>query len=128
MGLAVMGAGDGVDDIRQGGLRKGAAKDEWIEHCYSRQRRSRMWNIGDTLIKGNRDGDYRTAYLERKDYELQRDPDMQPIKAHRRAQRYMEKRLLRDLWQAWRNEGKARSTVPEEADDGLPTPHLIAAE
>jgi hypothetical protein len=96
MGLAVM------DGVRQGGLAKGASKDAWIAHGYNPTRRSKMWNIGDALIKGNRDGVYRTLYLNRKAYELMRDPEMKPIKAHRRAQRYMEKRLLRDLWKAWR--------------------------
>jgi hypothetical protein len=78
MGLAVMGDG------------------------YNPLRRSRMWNIGDALIKGNKTGEYRAIYLARKEYELARDHEMKPIKAHRRAQRYMEKRLLRNLWQAWR--------------------------
>lgn len=96
MGVAVMGA------VRQGGLPKNASAESWIEHGYDRQRRSRLWNIGDALIKGNRAGKYRQCYLKRKEYELARDPEMKPIKAHRRAQRYMEKRLLRDLWQAWR--------------------------
>lgn len=96
MGLAVMG------DVRQGGLGANASKEDWIAHGYNRQRRSRVWNIGDALIKGNRGGEYRTVYLQRKEYELARDPDMKPIKAHRRAQRYMEKRLLRNLWSAWR--------------------------
>jgi hypothetical protein len=98
MGLAV------IDGVRQGGLTKGASKDDWITHGYSPQRRSRMWNIGDALIKGNRDGAYRTIYLARKAYEVARDPEMRPIHAHRRAQRYMEKRLLRHLWRAWNHE------------------------
>ena len=96
MGLAVM------DGIRQGGLAKGAGAEAWIEHGYNPVRRSQMWNIGDTIIKGNRDGYYRTVYLDRKAFELARDPEMQPMKAHRRAQRYLEKRLLKRLWQAWR--------------------------
>ena len=96
MGLAVM------DGTRQGGLAKGAGAEAWIEHGYNPMRRSRMWNIGDAIIKGNRDGYYRTLYLERKAFELAREPEMKPIKAHRRAQRYMEKRLLKHLWQAWR--------------------------
>jgi hypothetical protein len=74
----------------------------WIERGYSPRRRSHIWNIGDALIKGNQDGPYRTLYLERKAYEHARDPEMTKMHAHRRAQRYMEKRLLRDLWQAWR--------------------------
>lgn len=114
MGLAVMGS------VRQGGLPKNASADAWIEHGYNRQRRSRMWNIGDALIKGNRDGEYRTIYLARKEYELARDPEMKPIKAHRRAQRYMEKRLLRNLWQAWRRAG--RSAEPRLFVPAAPNP------
>lgn len=107
MGLAVMG------DVRQGGLAKGAPADAWVEHGYSARRRSTMWVIGDCLIKSNRDGAYRTLYLDRKEYELQRDPEMKPIKAHRRAQRYMEKRLLRDLWRAWREAEGLLSPIVE---------------
>ena len=33
----------------------------------------------------------------------------------RKAQRYVEQRLLRDLWQAWRNEGKASERLAEAA-------------
>lgn len=82
---------------RSGGL----SAEDWIAAGYSMRRRSRMWNIGDALIKGNRDGEYRTLYLDRKQYELGRAPEMTKIAAHRRAQYYMEKRLLRDLWRAW---------------------------
>lgn len=96
MGLAL------VDDVRQGGLPKGAPAELWVVHGYSPKRRSRVWNIGDALIKSNREGEYRTTYLVRKAYELERDPAMTPMHAHRRAQRYMEKRLLKHLWQAWR--------------------------
>jgi len=70
MGLAVM------DGRKQGHVAKGLSQDDrkaaFIEHGYSPVRRSRMWNIGDTLMKGNRDGTYRTAYLARKDYERAR--------------------------------------------------------
>jgi hypothetical protein len=114
MGLAVMG------DFRQGGLPKGAGADAWIAHGYNKMRRSAMWNIGDTMCKGQirkvKDeagedtgertslGYYGQVYLDRKAYELAREPDMQPMQAHRRAQRYMEKRLLKHLWQAWRRD------------------------
>jgi hypothetical protein len=110
MGLAV------IDGLRQGGLPKGAGADEWIIHAYNRKRRSKVWNIGDALIKGNKDGRYRTAYLTRKAYEVARDPEIKPIKAHRRAQRYMEKRLLRDLWKAWR----AGSGLAEKPKQDMP--------
>lgn len=137
MGLAVM------DGVRQGGLSKSAPKQDWIEHGYNRERRSRMWNIGDALIKGNKDGPYRTAYLARKEYEAERAraagltvaPSAKiPVKRkaefmseghiHRRAQRYMEKRLLKDLWRAWRDERKAECSLPETASRLVPTAQL----
>jgi hypothetical protein len=104
MGLAVM------NGVRQGGLPSSASKDDWIAHGYNRQRRSRMWNIGDTLIKGNKDR-YRELYLKRKRYEVERDPSIKPIVAHRRAQRVMEKAFLCDLWIAWR-----RAAIDNVAD------------
>lgn len=102
MGLAVF------DGVRQGGLPKSATAEQWIAHGYNRKRRSRMWNVGDALIKGNRDGEYRDLYLKRKLYEKERNPEIKPIAAHRRAQRYMEKRLLRNLWIAWRRAALGR--------------------
>lgn len=124
MGLAVM------DGIRQGGLPKSAKAEEWIRHGYSRMRRSKMWNIGDALIKGNREGEYRQTYLARKAYEIERNPEIKPIVAHRRAQRYMEKRLLRNLWRSWRAAKigvKTSSRLPladpigQRAQSGLPS-------
>ncbi len=95
MGLAVM-----PDGTRQ---RKVSGADA-LDHGYNPTRRSLMFVIGDSLIKGNRDGVYRTLYLTRKEYEQETHPDLTPMAHHRRAQRYMEKRLLRDLWRAWRAE------------------------
>jgi hypothetical protein len=113
MGVAV------IDGLRQGGLSKSAPKDKWIEHGYNRQRRSRMWNIGDALIKADK-GEWRRTYLHRKEYERKRAEGLGltvapaakiPAKRqsefmsdghiHRRAQRYMEKKLLKHLWQVW---------------------------
>lgn len=134
MGVAVL------DGVRQGGLTKTAPKEAWIAHGYNRQRRSRMWNIGDALIKGNGEGEYRQAYLARKDYERERAEAAGLIVApaakipkkrvaefmsdghiHRRAQRYMEKRLLRDLWRAWR---RAMTLVPDRAIADLSAAHI----
>jgi hypothetical protein len=95
LGLAVL------NGIRQGGLPKGAPAEEWIAHGYNRARRSRIFVIGDVLIKVNK-GEYRALYDERKAYEIARDPEIRPIVSHRRAQRYMEKALIRALWKAWR--------------------------
>jgi hypothetical protein len=130
MGVAV------IDGTRQGGLSKNAKAAEWIEHGYSRQRRSRLWNIGDALIKGNGDGEYRQTYLARKEYERERAraAGLQVVPAakipkgrqsefmsdghiHLRAQRYMEKRLLRNLWQAWR---RAEQLMHEDATYRMP--------
>jgi hypothetical protein len=138
LGLAV------IDGVRQGGLPKSASKDDWIAHGYSRVRRSRMFVIGDALIKAN--GEYRAVYLARKEYERQRAeaagltvaPALKIPKAranefisdgiiHRRAQRYREKRLLRDLWQAW-NRGKATPLLShDETEQRVPAREPLAA-
>lgn len=118
MGLAVIGG------VRQGGLSKNAPKEAWIEHGHCRPRRSRMWVIGDSLIK--HDGPYRDVYLARKVVERAKAEaeGLRVVPAakiprgrlrefrseghiHLRAQRYMEKRLLRDLWKAWRRTAHA---------------------
>ncbi len=119
MGLAVM------DGVRQGGLKKSASAEEWIAHGYSRQRRSRMWLVGDAMIKRNGEGKYRKLYLERKAYEVARAPDMTPMQAHRRAQRVMEKRLLKELWQAWRRPIELLSPTAEAADTKRPQKQAI---
>ena len=116
-----MGLAPGQNRVAPGLSREDRA-EAWITRGYSPRRRSRMWNIGDALIKGNRDGKYRTAYLARKAYELAREPEMTPMYAHRRAQRYMEKRLLRDLWRAWRRTN-ASIIAQERKDDRKPALH-----
>lgn len=114
MGLAVM------DGVRQGGLAKGAGAEAWIAHGYNPKRRSTMHVIGDVLMKVNKDGRYRTTYDTRKAYERERaaacglvvmpaakipakdkDRYISDGQIHLRSLRYMEKRLLRDMWQAW---------------------------
>lgn len=119
-----------VDGIRQGGLsNKTATKEDWIRHGYNRERRSDLFVVGDSILKaqirkvkdaagedtGERVaiGPYGETYLRRKAYELARDPEMTPMHAHRRAQRYMEQRLLKHLWQAWR---RSMERLPEVRD------------
>lgn len=107
MGLAV------IDGKRQRRVTGDAA----IEHGYVARRRSLMWNIGESVIKqqvrnpkdadgkavGLREakGYYGQVYIDRRIDEAIKD---QPTNAviHNRAKRYMEKRLLRELWRAWR--------------------------
>lgn len=72
---------------------------EALEHGYNAVRRSIMYCIGDSMIK--KQNDYRELYLARKGFELAKLPDATKILIHRRAQRYMEKRLLRNLWRYW---------------------------
>jgi len=108
MGLAVIG---GERQRR----KEGAAG---IEHGYNPARRSLMWTIGDCIIRAG--GPLKDLYDERKAYELVKtqaiaaDPELRkrysgsdkyaPLAhAHNRAKRYIEKRLLRDLWRAWRD-------------------------
>lgn len=137
LGIAV------IDGVAQGKLGKGASKEDWVEHGYNPVRRSRMFTIGDSLIKKH--GHYREVYLERKEYERTKaemsglivapsakipakraDEFMSEGHVHRRAQRYMEQRLTRDLWQAW-NGRENRLMVPNEASRGISTDQLIAA-
>jgi hypothetical protein len=119
MGVAVIGAGNGEDDRRQGGLSKSASAEDWIEHGYNRKRRSKLFVIGDVLVK--QQGRYRDIYLARKEQERRKaeakglivaaTASIPKKRAHeymslghidKRARRYMEKKLLRDLWKAWR--------------------------
>lgn len=69
-----------------------------IEHGYNCQRRAVMWVIGDCLIKAG--GEYKAIYDERKPHEVARCETA--IHAHRSAHRFMTKRLLRNLYAAWR--------------------------
>lgn len=111
MGLAVIG-----------GERQRRVKDKEmaLEHGYSPSRRSVMWTIGDSMFRAG--GYYADLCRERKAYEAQKaeakglivcpavkikkgheDEYMSHGHIHNRAKRYMEKRLLRDLWRAWRD-------------------------
>ena len=114
MGLAV------IDGVRQGGLNKSAPKEDWIAHGYNGNRRSQMSIIGESLIRGGEF--YRKVYLLRKKYERAQAGHIGLIVSpagnipkgqeylyisdghiHQRSKRYMEKKLLRDLWNAWRH-------------------------
>jgi len=112
MGLAVM------DGKRQGGLLKTAAKEDWIAHGYNPKRRAIMFVVGDSLVKSNER--YRAVYLLEKERQRakaeaegltvapsakipakRKDEFRSDGHVHKRAQRYMEKQLLADLWSAW---------------------------
>jgi hypothetical protein len=98
-----------IDGRRQGNPGTGADADEWIRHGYKPARRALLWQIGANLIMLN-DGEYRAVYSSRKNYELARG--CKKLHAHNRAKRYMEKRLLRDLWQAWNKDQEGSENEP----------------
>lgn len=89
MGLAVMP--DGGRQRRIGGV-------EALDHGYSPGRRSVMWNLGSCIVKAG--GPLKEVYDARKLYEAERVQTK--LHAHNRAQRFVEKRFLRDLWSQWR--------------------------
>jgi len=93
--------------------------DAAIEHGYSPSRRAVLWQIGANLIMQN-DGEFRALYDSRKVYEVERAPDMKPGHAHNRAKRYMEKRLLRELWRAWRATDEMTSSLTLPAGQSWP--------
>ena len=92
-----------VGDRRQGNPADRDDKAAWIAHGYKAERRAVLWNIGTTILKQK--DTYYALYLERRKLEKAKlgvAEDAKSIVAHRRAQRWMEKRVLRDLWRAWR--------------------------
>jgi hypothetical protein len=86
-----------VDGERQ---RRVCDAEAAIKHGYNPSRRSHMWNIGSCIIKAG--GPLKDLYAERKEYELTKPETASKLHAHRKAQRYVEKRLLRDMWFEWR--------------------------
>ncbi len=88
-----------VGDERQ---RKYIDKDKALEHGYSPRRRAVLWNIGACLLRSR--SPYKAVYDDRKVYELTRG--LEKAHAHSRAQRYMEKRVLLDIWRQWKCESK----------------------
>lgn len=113
----------------------GLNADDWLFFGYSPRRRSEMFVIEEALYK--QQGEYRQVYLDRKEYLRQRAeargltvaPAGKIPKDHRDefvslghidhdAKRYMGKRLLRDLWKAWR---RANDCLTEGSRHCLPS-------
>lgn len=104
LGLAVIGG------ERQRRVQGAAA----IAHGFSPSRRAIVWQVGSSLFRAQSErrdrrtgevlreaGPYRLGYDARKAYERPRVASA--AHAHNRATRYMEKRLIRNLWRAWRD-------------------------
>ncbi|MBZ9943494.1 hypothetical protein LB533_20620 [Mesorhizobium sp. BR1-1-13] len=121
LGLAVMSGN------RQGAPGEGATKDDWIAHGYNKQRRSVSYVAREHVIGGM--GKWRPAfgedvwanpeltyyqkvYADRARFEAEKlglpvtvsNKGKESYKKHvsMRAHRYVEKRLLRNLWIEWR--------------------------
>jgi hypothetical protein len=113
MGLAV------INGERQRRVRGAEA----LIQGYAHERRTLMWNIGTAILKqqlrapkdadGKRIegesraiGEFGQLYLDRKAWQVARNAERETpwpaLHIHRDSQRYMEKRLLRQAWQAWR--------------------------
>ena len=102
LGLAVI---DGQAQRRVGG-------PEATRQGYSPSRRSLVWNIGSLMLRAQsprgathrqparEPGRFRLGYDARKAYELANG--LPKAHAHNRAKRYMEKKLVRNIWRAWR--------------------------
>jgi len=116
MGLAVSG---GV--IQRNLRRKGMSEEEARRVAYSTRRRAVIHVVG-VAIEKMRDAPLKRLYLERKQYERERavrngiktgpeasltaakrrgEPCLSDGRIRFRALRYIEKRVLRDLWVAW---------------------------
>lgn len=98
MGLAV------IDGKSQG---KRTNAEEALRHGYSPQRRSEMHVVGDCMVRAG--GPYADLYRARKAVEMERE-GITKMHAHKRALRYIEKRLLREMWQVWRGANAAMQT------------------
>lgn len=113
MGVGMVSDGNGGFEIQ----RRCKDKKKAALHRFSPKRRALMWNVGQALIKGN-DGEYRALYDEKKLYygktcgcfeliwDEKKQADKQKTCGHcdKKAQRCVEKRLLRDLWRIWTNQ------------------------
>ena len=90
-----------IGDERQ---RKCKDKEKAILHGYNPKRRAILFNIGDSMIKNV--GTYAPVYYREKERQFLLHPDILKklggkAHIHNRARRYMEKMVLRDLWQVW---------------------------
>jgi hypothetical protein len=134
----------GMGVLGDGTRQRKIAGDGALELPYSPTRRSLMYLAGDGLLKaqvravkdekgkptGERVaiGPYGQLYIDRRTYEEARE--CKPMVAHMRAKRYIEKRLLRELWRAWRAAKRASTSkgVPPLAEVSDATESTAAPE
>jgi hypothetical protein len=133
MGMAPFAKNGVTRSGKQWKVAGGLNADDWSEFGYSGRRRSVMFVVEGCLFKG---GPYREIALARKDYlrqraeirglkvaasakipKKERDQYVSVGQIHQQAMHYMGKKLLRDLWQAWR---RAAVSMPARAKPVLP--------
>jgi hypothetical protein len=134
MGMAPFTKNGVTKSGKQWKIEGGLINADWKEFGYKSTRRSVMFVIEDSMMKAQ--GPYREIYLARKQYlrdraarngltvapaakipDKRRDEFISDGHIDQDAKRYMGKRLLRDLWQAWR---RATATMSETTSDELP--------
>jgi hypothetical protein len=119
---------------------------EWVDYGYSPRRRSIAYIIGENIVKQNKDGPYRTKYLEAKrnifithpEWEEWKDCDKctakstdpegcttcggsgkKCMRANRHGMLLATKLLLKNLWRNWHGQPNAGSGNPPEADRSM---------
>jgi hypothetical protein len=132
-----------IDGVAQGKLSKTASAEMWITHGYNAKRRSALWTIGDVLIiKQGAGTRYYDMYIARKAVERQklealgytvkpggeikaaeRDTCVSDQLVHRRAQRWVEKRLLRHMYRAWKRTMEAQDEARAVGEVGTVPAH-----
>jgi len=86
--------------------------EEARANFYSPQRRSIAYLLQDCVIR-SKSPKYYDLYVERKKYETETSPQLTPKHLDNRARRWLNKRLLKDLWIA--SYEAAGLTVPSNA-------------
>ncbi len=124
MGVGLVKNDNGTETA-QGRPGEHATKADWVRHGYNASRRSVLWNIGAGMLRAQKKGNgvFYALYAARR---LHEEPKCtKPIEVHRRAQRFMEKRFLREAWKAWRRMAIIRSmsetVLPEAVTPDSPT-------
>lgn len=116
LGLAPLN-GKAASTWRSGG---GLSSDDWTRLGYSPGRRSQIYAVVEVSLMRSQPidgGPYRAAYDYRRARTAETHPDWPKARSHNDASRYMTKRLVRDLWAAWR----------QTTEQGTPMRDLSAA-
>lgn len=94
--------------------RRSTNADEAILMGFNPQRRAFIYaSIGSSAIERQKGKNrYNQIYLERKQYEKDRNPEISDGHARNRGARYATKRLMKDLWIAWNDALGTRPEMP----------------